>query len=169
MVIWIIGKSGSGKTFFAKKLNNYLKKKNYKIKWFDGDSFRKKYSSDLGFSLSDRKKNSKRLQILCKKYEEKKYIVLASITSLFRDHQKINRRKFIHYLQIYIKVNTRLLIKRNIRKIYSQKKNVVGLHIKFLEPYRSDFIVRNNFDKQYLKKINLISKIINVKLQKIHN
>ena len=27
MVIWIIGKSGAGKTFFANKINIYLKKK----------------------------------------------------------------------------------------------------------------------------------------------
>lgn len=31
MVIWIVGKSGS-ETFFAKRLNDYLKKTNYKIK-----------------------------------------------------------------------------------------------------------------------------------------
>ena len=40
MVIWIIGKSGSGKTFLAKKLCDAFSKISKKIKWIDADKFR---------------------------------------------------------------------------------------------------------------------------------
>ena len=43
MVVWIVGMSGSGKTYFAKKLCEHLKKNKKKIIWIDGDDFRKKY------------------------------------------------------------------------------------------------------------------------------
>lgn len=161
MVIWVIGKSGCGKTYFTGKLYKFLKKKKkYKIKWLDGDKFRKKFSPDLGYSLNDRRKNSKRVQQFCKKFEQKKYIVLASILSLFRDHQKKNRKIFKNYLQIYIKVHTKILKNKNTRFVYSNKKNVVGKHIKFFEPYKSDFIIKNNFDEKFEKKIKIVSKKI---------
>ena len=65
MVIWVIGKSGSGKSFLAKNLIKQIKKiyKKKKILWIDGDDFRKKFSSDLGYSLLDRKKILKEFKI----------------------------------------------------------------------------------------------------------
>ena len=60
MVIWIIGISGSGKTFSAK----YIKKKvqiKYKTKTIhiDGDQFRKLTNNDLGYDLNSRKRDAK--------------------------------------------------------------------------------------------------------------
>ena len=60
MVIWIIGKSGSGKTFLSKRLYKKFREKNKKVVWIDGDKFRKKFSKDLGYSLIDRKKKFKK-------------------------------------------------------------------------------------------------------------
>ena len=68
IVIWVIGVSGSGKSFFSKKLFKKLKRDYKKTIWIDGDRFRKKYSKDLSYSLKDRKKNSKRIQKFCLKY-----------------------------------------------------------------------------------------------------
>ena len=161
MVIWIIGKSGSGKTYFSKHLIKNLKKKiKKKIIWIDGDKFRKKFSKDLGYSLTDRKKNSKRMQNFCKKYDEEGYIVVCSILSIFRDHQKINRKKFSNYFQIYIKTDTKMLKFRNNKKIYSKKKNVVGKDIPFPKPYKSNVVIINNFKKTFLKKLDKIENKI---------
>ena len=72
MVIWIIGKSGSGKTYLSKHLIKSLKKKKLKkIIWIDGDKFRKKYSKDLGYSLVDRKKTLKEFKIFAKNMMKK--------------------------------------------------------------------------------------------------
>lgn len=166
MVIWIIGKSGSGKSFLAKNLIKDIKKiyKKKKLLWIDGDDFRKKFSSDLGYSLLDRKKNSKRIQNRCKIFENKSYLIVCSILSIFKDHQKRNRSLFKNYIQVYIDVATEKLSKRNSKNIYVNKKNVVGKDIKFPTPYRSDIIIKNNFDKRYLKNIKKINKLIDEKL-----
>lgn len=165
MVIWIIGKSGSGKTYLSKHLIKSLKKKNLKkIIWIDGDKFRKRYSKDLGHSLVDRKKNSKRIQKFCKKYDEKGYLVICSILSIFKNHQKINRKKFSNYFQIYIKTDTKILKLRNNKMIYSKKKNVVGRDIPFPEPYKSNIIIKNDFKKTFLKNIKKIENKIYAKI-----
>ena len=60
MIIWITGLSGSGKTTLAKNLiHNLSKKVKKKTIHIDGDNFRKKYCKDLGYSIKDRRINSK--------------------------------------------------------------------------------------------------------------
>ena len=92
----------------------------------------------------------------CKQYEGKKYIVICSILSVFRDHQRSNRKFFKEYIQVFIQVNASLLIKRNSKKIYSFNKNVVGKNINFPKPYKSDITINNNFKKSFLKSNKLI-------------
>ena len=101
MVVWIIGLSGSGKTFLSRNLFSELKKQHKKVKWIDGDKFRSKFSKDLGYSLTDRKKNSIRIRNYCKEYEKKNYIVICSILSIFKDHQKF---EFIWKYLIYLMI-----------------------------------------------------------------
>ncbi len=161
MVIWIIGESGSGKSFLARKLFNEFKKKKEKIYWIDGDLFRKQYSKDLGYTIKDREKNSFRIQKHCKNKENNNNIVLCSILSIFKKHQKKNRKFFNKYFQIYIKANKKILKKRNNKNIYSKKENVVGKDIKFPYPYKSDMIITNKFNRNFVLNVK---KIIN----KIH-
>ena len=134
MVIWIIGKSGSGKTFLSKRLYKKFREKNKKVVWIDGDKFRKKFSKELIYSLIDRKKNSKRIQKYCKKLEKDNLIVICSILSIFKEHQRKNRNFYNQYFQIYINANQKKLVQRNNKKIYSNKKNIVGKDIRFLSP-----------------------------------
>ena len=154
MVIWIIGLSGSGKSYLARNICKKFKKK--KIIWIDGDDVRKYITYNLQYSIKDRKKNSLIISNICKFLEKKGFIVICSILSIFKDHQKRNRKLFKRYIQIYIKSNIEKLKKINSKKIYNKNKNVVGLDIKFPEPYKSDFIIKkknNQFELKTLKKI----------------
>ena len=122
MVIWITGMSGSGKTFYAKKICSYLKKKYNNIFFMDGDEIRKYINYKLKYSVSDRRKNSKFIQDLCKYLEKKNLLVVGAILSIFPSHQKKNRSLFKKYLQISIEVEKDELIKRNNKFIYKKKK-----------------------------------------------
>ena len=161
MVIWIVGMSGSGKSYLAKRLKKKITILSNKIKWIDGDKFRERYSKDLGYSLKDRKINSRRIQKHCLKYFKKGYIVICSILSIFPSHQKKNAKIFKNkYFQIYIKVSIGKLKKRDNKKIYSKKKQVVGKNIIFPKPYKSDLVIKNNFNKSFLKNLRpIVNKI----------
>ena len=165
MVIWIIGKSGAGKTFLGKKIYYKIKKNFKKTIWIDGDKFRRKFSRDLGFSIKERRKNSLRIQKYCKSYEKKNYIVICSILSIFRDHQKKNRKSFNKYFQIYIKASNKKLIRRNKKKIYNKKINVVGKDIKFPTPFNSDLVIFNNFKNKFLKNVKKIENKVYARIQ----
>ena len=88
MVIWIIGLSGSGKTYLSKKIFKKLKGKKILI---DGDTVRKYLTYNLKYSLNDRKKNSQLISDLCKFLESHGFTVVCSILSIFNEHQKQNR------------------------------------------------------------------------------
>ena len=160
MVVWIIGLSGSGKSFLANKIYKKLIKKRKKVIWIDGDDVRKYLTYNLGYSIADRKKNSKLIADLCKFLENKGFIVICSILSIFKDHQKINRKKFKKYLQIYIKSNLEKLKKKNNNNVYQNKRNVVGKNITFPTPYKSYFIIdrdnKINYSKTFKKIISRI-------------
>lgn len=157
MVVWVIGLSGSGKTFLAKEIYKRFKRKKILV---DGDIVRKYITYKLKYSKKDRKKNSKLISDLCMFLESQGFLVICSILSIFREHQILNRKKFSNYFQIYIKSKITKLKKRNNKKIYSFK-NVVGKKIKFPKPYKSDLIIENNYLPYPLKKIDKIIKKIN--------
>ena len=157
MVIWIVGLSGSGKTYLSKKLYNQIKGKKILV---DGDIVRKYITYNLKYSKSDRKKNSLLISNLCKFLESQRFTVICSILSIFTDHQKQNRIKFDNYFQIYLKSKLSFVKKKNNKDIYLNS-NVVGNEIKFPTPYKSDLIINNNFLPFSNKKIGLIIKKIN--------
>lgn len=70
----------------------------------------------------DRRENSKRIQAHCRFYDRKKYIVICSILSIFKEHQKRNRKIFSDYFQIYINVGQKMLEKKIIKKFIHSKK-----------------------------------------------
>ena len=157
MVVWIIGYSGSGKTYLASRLLKKIKGKKIHI---DGDDVRKFLTYDLKYSLSDRKKNSKFISDLCKFLESKNYYVVCSILSIFREHQIDNRLKLKKYFQIYLQSDFKHIKKRNNKKIYSKSKQVVGVDIKFPKPIRNDLIIKNKF-KPFTEMMikNILNKI----------
>lgn len=161
MVVWVIGISGSGKSFFAKKILNKIKGKKIHV---DGDEVRKYLTYKLGYIKSDRKKNALLISDLCNLLEKKGFIVVCSILSIFKEHQKRNRKIFNKYMQIYLKANIKKVIEKNNKNIYS-KKDVVGKQIKFPTPHKSDITIINNFDHSYKKNIKLIVKRLNEKLK----
>ena len=156
MVIWIIGLSGSGKSFYA----NEIKKKISNSIIVDGDEVRKYITTKLGYSSKDRKENSLMIIKLCSFLESKGFNVICPILSIFPQHQKKNRRIFKKYYQIYIEANKGDIVSRNKKRVYSLKKNVVGKDIKFPKPYKSNLIIKNKFDQSYKKNIKKIISLI---------
>ncbi len=159
MLIWLLGKSNSGKTFFAKKIVRYLEKKKFKCFHIDGDDFRKFISYDLKYDIKSRRKNGSRVFSFCEYLISKKYIVVLSMQSAFRDVQKNNKKRFKKYIQIN-------LLRKNVNmvKFTKKTKNVLGRDLKF-NPIAGNLNLENN-KKNTNKNYLLITKYISMKLKK---
>ena len=156
MIIWLTGLSGSGKTTVSKILQKLLVKHGKKVITIDGDIIRDLYGNDLKFHLEDRKKQIRRIQELAKFLNKKNNIIIVAALYSNKKILNQNRKIFKKYLEIYMKVPLKILIKRDIKNLYKKAlqkkiKNVVGIDIKWSEPTNSDLIIDQS------KKINPIS------------
>ena len=124
MVIWILGKSGVGKTFYAKKVFNYFKKKGKDIFLIDGDEFRKYISIDLGYSKKDRRVNGLRVRNFCSYLTKNDYIALVAMQSVFPTMQRANKKIFKRYIQINIRPMNEEIAYRKSNIFKKRKKKI---------------------------------------------
>lgn len=163
MIIWIHGKSNSGKTILAKQILKEVKNYNKTFVHIDGDEIRKIFSNN-DYSLEGRLKNAKFIQNLVFLLNKNKVNVIVSTLSIFKKILILNRKKIKNYFEILIKSKQTNLYKRDKRNIYSKrsktKRNVVGEDIKYLDTKSYDFVIDNNSTKK--KLLNNAKKIIRI-------
>ena len=160
MIIWFTGLSGSGKTTFAKLVLKKIKKKISNFYHLDGDHFRSLMNNDLGFSLKDRDINALRIINFVKSLDQQKINVFVSANLTSRKFRLRNKKMFKNYIEILLNVKKEILFKRDYKKVYKNKRNVVGKDIKFYTG-TADIIIENNSSVKDLKKkaLSIIKKL----------
>lgn len=164
-VLWITGLSGAGKTTISNLVFKELNKKFIKIKRLDGDLLRRKLKINRDkktFTLAQRKKNGAIYSKVCKGYENKGYFVIISVMALYSDVYKKNKKNLKNYIDVYLKVPVKELIRRDPKKLYKkffQKKikNIAGFDLKFDEP--TNCKIKVNWNKK-MSPISIKNKII---------
>lgn len=164
-VLWITGLSGAGKTTIGDLVFKELNKEFTKIKKLDGDLLRRKLNlkrNKKTFTVAHRKKNGAMYSKICKDYENKGYFVIISVMALYNEVYKKNKKAFKNYVDVYLQVPIKELIKRDPKKLYKkffQKKikNIAGLDLKFDEPKNCK--IKVNWNKK-ISSISIKNKII---------
>lgn len=140
--IWILGTSGSGKTFLAKKISNVLRIKHYDL---DNIFWLRKY---------DKKRNEedriKKLNKICK---TKKWIIEGVFTSWVGN--AIKKSDLVIWLDVRPSIMIWRIINRFIRRKSKHKENLRDLItlIKYVINYR-----KKDQSAGYYKHKNLIEK-----------
>lgn len=111
--VWLFGLSGSGKTYQS----NYIFKRKKKSFLIDGDVVRTLISYDLGYKLSDRIKQNKRVLNIAKLVIKNGYFPI--ISSVYLDPKvfteiKRNKIRVINIIAPIQKTNNKLKKNRNI-------------------------------------------------------
>ena len=144
-VYWITGLSGAGKTTIGREYYLHLKSFRDNVVFLDGDELRMIMGEEYGYELHDRKKLAYRYAKLSKMLSEQGIDVVIATISMFNEVREWNRSKIVNYVEIYIKVPTEILLKRNQKNIYSRKeKNIVGFNIQMEEPINPDIVILND-------------------------
>ena len=159
ILFWLTGLSGSGKTSLAKKLFPYINKNYGPTVHLDGDNLRK--ILDLyGYSFKDRISNSKKFTRIAKLLTDQGINVVFSIVGLINKPRNWNKKNIKKYIEIFIKSDVKKIISLNKKKIYKNKKNIVGINIKPQFPKNPDITIDNTFNRSLKKlEIELLSKI----------
>ncbi len=165
MVIWLIGKSGAGKSEIGKRLYDKLKLEIPNIVYLDGDELRDAISWDLDHSLEDRHTSEKRRSRLCKLLSDQDISVICAALSNAPNLREWNKQNINNYFEIYLQVEQSVLHERDSKGLYnkySNKKinNVVGEDIPFHEPENPWITIDNNGEKSLNEIVHYISTSI---------
>ena len=149
ILFWITGLSGSGKTTLAKKLFPHILKNCGPSVHLDGDKLRKILNLH-GYSFKDRIANSEKFTKIAKFLTDQGINVIFSLVGLMDKPRNWNRKNIKKYIEIYIKSDVKKIIGKNKKKIYKNKKNIVGINIKPQFPKKPDIIIENIFSKNLI-------------------
>ncbi|WP_420461347.1 adenylyl-sulfate kinase [Neolewinella sp.] len=84
-IVWLTGLSGSGKSTIAAAVERRLFERGVFTRVLDGDNVRSGLNGNLGFSLEDRRENTRRVAEVAKLFAEAGAIVLCSFVSPTRE------------------------------------------------------------------------------------
>ena len=140
-VVWFTGLSGAGKTTIAHEVERLLYQLNCHSVVLDGDNIRHGLCSDLGFSDSDRKENSRRVGEVAKLMMETGLIVITSFISPFRDDREYVRNLLPHgdFIEVYCRASLSICEKRDVKGLYRRARkggiaNYTGIDSPYEEP-----------------------------------
>lgn len=160
-VYWITGLSGAGKTTIGKLLYEKMKEMHPNTVFLDGDTMRKVFGDDLGYTREERIKCAMRYSRLCAMLEEQGMHVICCTISMFDCVREWNRENIHNYREIYIKVSMETLLKRDQKGLYSgtmaeKEKEVTGVHVEIEKPKHPDLVLENNGEKMPEEQVGRI-------------
>jgi adenylylsulfate kinase len=124
-VVWFTGLSGSGKSTVAHGLEEYLHHKGYRVFVLDGDNVRFGLSSDLSFSVKDRKENIRRIGEVSKIMIDAGIIVLAAFISPYKEDRAFLRKLITNddFVEIYCSSSLEVCESRDVKGLYQKARN----------------------------------------------
>ena len=158
-IFWITGLPGSGKTTIAKKIHKRVEKKYGPTIEISGDELRKNFLLNK-YDIKNREEYAKFYSKFCKLVLKKNINIIFSTVSLFHSVQNWNRKNIKGYFEIFIQSDVNKIIKLNKKKIYKNKKNLVGVNLNAEFPKKPDLKIINSFNKNINDLSNDILKSI---------
>lgn len=147
-VYWICGLAGSGKTSVAEKFLKVLKKKGVCPILLDGDYMRDIFDLPKDYSYGGRKKLARIYSKVAKMLSDQGFTVIVSVIALYEETFKFNRKHIKNYVEVFLDVPMKELIRRDKKELYSKAlngevKDVVGIDIKAEFPKKPDIKITN--------------------------
>lgn len=139
--IWFTGLSGSGKSTLAKEISKKFNQLNISSYILDGDLMRDGLNNDLGFSISDRQENIRRIGEVAKiLLSSGIFPIVASISPLELQRKKVKQLFSINqFFEIYLSASIGICEKRDVKGLYKKArmgeiKDFTGIDSIYEEP-----------------------------------
>lgn len=118
--IWLTGLSASGKTTIANLLDKHLYALGLHTYLLDGDNVRHGLCRDLGFSVTDRIENIRRVSEVARLMVDAGLIVLVSFISPFREERRAARRLFNAntFVEVFVDASLATCERRDPKGLY---------------------------------------------------
>ncbi len=148
MVFWFTGLSGAGKSTIAIELERELINRGRLSYRLDGDNIRDGLNSDLGFKISDRNENIRRISETAKLLLESGMITLVSFISPLRSMREMAKNIIGEevFVEIFVKAELKTCIERDTKGLYKKAidgeiNNFTGISSPYEEPDCPDLVL----------------------------
>lgn len=161
-VYFFTGLSGAGKTTVGGLFHDHLKAKKPTVILMDGDQTRPVFCEQSGYTASDREYGSFRFFRVAKWLADQGMDVVCCAMCMHSNVRAWNRENIENYKEIYVKVTSETLLKRNKKGLYTSGTNVVGVDIPFDEPTSPDLILINDGEETPLQAVERVERFFGV-------
>ncbi len=121
-IVWFTGLSGAGKSTIAREVHNELWARGVKVELLDGDEIRKDLNKDLGFSQQDRAENIRRIGAIAALLARNGVVVLVSAISPYRAGREEARRRFPHFVEVFVNAPLSVCEERDPKGLYRKAR-----------------------------------------------
>ena len=135
-IVWFTGLSGAGKSTIAREVYNELWARGVKVELLDGDELRKELCKDLGFTQEDRDENIRRVGVVASMLARNGVVVLVSVISPYRTGREEARRRFPHFLEVFVNAPLSVCEARDPKGLYRKaRKGLIPRFTGIDDPY----------------------------------
>jgi adenylylsulfate kinase (apsK) len=141
IVLWFTGLSGAGKSTITMKLEEKLIQLGRLAYRLDGDNIRSGLNSDLGFTLTDRDENIRRISEVAALFKDCGIITLVSFIAPTRRMREKARNITgeVSFVEIYVKASVETCKNRDVKGLYKKAydgkiNNFTGVSSSYEEP-----------------------------------
>lgn len=145
--VFFTGLPGAGKSTLAKMLQARLTARRERpITLLDGDIVRKNLSSELGFSVQDRKTNLTRIGFVASQITKNRGIAICAPIAPFEESRRLNREaiaRFGGYIEVYVSTPLKVCESRDHKGNYAKAragiiKGFTGIDDPYEPPAQAD-------------------------------
>jgi adenylyl-sulfate kinase len=163
--IWLTGLPSSGKSTTAYTLECELTKRGFLAYVLDGDNVRHGLNKDLGFSLSERQENIRRVAEVAKLFADAGFVVITSFISPYRKERDFARGIHLDagldFVEVFIDTPLEVCEARDPKHLYKKArrgelKGFTGIDDPYEAPIHPELILKTAEEPPYL----LVDQII---------
>jgi len=124
-VVWFTGLSGAGKSTLANALELELSRRGIRTYLLDGDNVRHGLNQDLGFTISDRQENIRRVGHLAKLFVDAGVVVITAMISPLRADRRMARELFANdeFVEVFVDCPLDVCIARDPKGLYQKAQS----------------------------------------------
>ena len=147
-MIYMVGRSGSGKTTIANALEAELKKRGIEhLQVIDGDVISQQFGDIFGYTYEERMKCNQAVRVVVKYLLENNIsVVLAQVAAYEEIRVKVRAAFPEEYIEVYVKCSYEECARRDVKGYYKKQQNgemenLNGANDTYEIPQSSDIIV----------------------------
>ncbi len=149
-VLWFTGLSGSGKSTAANAVEKKLAEAGKLTYLLDGDNIRHGLNKDLGFGITDRIENIRRIAEVSKLFADAGVIILTAFISPFcQDRNNVRQLLDDRFIEIFVDCSLDVCKSRDPKGLYKKAgtgeiKNFTGIDSPYEKPVNPEITVHTD-------------------------